>query len=108
MAPGEPCDLAGAQPVQVVAGVPDVGRDPRRAHRRRGGDLVSTAPPVADVFAEARAVADAVLFEGYVLYPYRASARKNRMRWQFGVLVPSSYADLASERSKATAEFLLD
>ncbi|MFC5156096.1 hypothetical protein [Streptomyces amakusaensis] len=35
-----------------------------------------------------RQIADAVLFEGYVLYPYRASAAKNRLRWQFGVLVP--------------------
>jgi hypothetical protein len=34
-------------------------------------------------------VADAVLFEGYLLYPYRASAQKNALRWQFGVLVPS-------------------
>ncbi|MCM4080971.1 hypothetical protein [Paractinoplanes hotanensis] len=36
----------------------------------------------------ARAVADAVLYEGYLLYPYRASAIKNRARWQFGVLGP--------------------
>lgn len=36
----------------------------------------------------ARAVADAVLYEGYLLYPYRASAAKNRSRWQFGVLGP--------------------
>ena len=38
----------------------------------------------------ARAVADAVLYEGYLLYPYRASAAKNRSRWQFGVLGPPS------------------
>ena len=44
----------------------------------------------ADRFAIAREVADAVLFEGYVLYPYRASAAKNQLRWQFGVLVPGS------------------
>ncbi|GIF00590.1 hypothetical protein [Paractinoplanes rishiriensis] len=36
----------------------------------------------------ARQVADAVLYEGYLLYPYRASAAKNRSRWQFGVLGP--------------------
>lgn len=36
----------------------------------------------------ARAVADAVLYEGYLLYPYRADAPKNRSRWQFGVLGP--------------------
>ncbi|MGV0834738.1 hypothetical protein [Mycolicibacterium thermoresistibile] len=35
-----------------------------------------------------RAVADAVLYEGYLLYPYRASSRKNQTRWQFGVLGP--------------------
>ncbi len=35
-----------------------------------------------------RAVADAVLYEGYLLYPYRASSRKNQSRWQFGVLGP--------------------
>jgi hypothetical protein len=39
-------------------------------------------------FELARQVADAVLFEGYVLYPYRASAQKNQARWQFGVVVP--------------------
>jgi hypothetical protein len=48
---------------------------------------------VTDPFAHARAVADAVLYEGYLLYPYRASAAKNRLRWQFGVLVPPAYAD---------------
>jgi hypothetical protein len=37
---------------------------------------------------DVRAVADAVLYEGYLLYPYRASAQKNQMRWQFGVLSP--------------------
>lgn len=36
----------------------------------------------------ARAVADAVLYEGYLLYPYRASSAKNQSRWQFGVLGP--------------------
>ncbi|MQA85706.1 MAG: hypothetical protein GEV03_14050 [Streptosporangiales bacterium] len=40
------------------------------------------------VFDVARKVADAVLLEGYVLYPYRASAQKNQVRWQFGVLAP--------------------
>jgi len=40
----------------------------------------------------ARAVADAVLFEGYLLYPYRASSSKNRVRWQFGVLGPPGAA----------------
>jgi hydrogenase maturation protease len=43
----------------------------------------------------ARAVADAVLYEGYLLYPYRAGAAKNRSRWQFGVLGPPDAAPAA-------------
>jgi len=43
-------------------------------------------------FEHARQVADAILYEGYLLYPYRGSAQKNRARFQFGVLVPSAYA----------------
>jgi hypothetical protein len=38
--------------------------------------------------AEVREIADAVLYEGYLLYPYRASSSKNQSRWQFGVLGP--------------------
>jgi hypothetical protein len=37
-------------------------------------------------------VADAVLYEGYILYPYRASATKNQQRWNFGALCPPAYA----------------
>lgn len=44
-------------------------------------------------FAPALGVANAVLYEGYLLYPYTASARKNRVRWQFGVVVPQTYAE---------------
>jgi len=58
---------------------------------------------------EVRRVADAVLYEGYILYPYRASAQKNRSRWQFGVLMPPGYmtAD-PSERSMAQAECVVE
>jgi hypothetical protein len=41
----------------------------------------------------ARQVADAVLYEGYLLYPYRASSAKNQVRWQYGVLGPLGAAD---------------
>ena len=41
--------------------------------------------------AQVKKIADAVLYEGYVLYPYRASALKNRYRWQFGVVAPLGY-----------------
>ena len=38
-------------------------------------------------------IADAVLYEGYMLYPYRASAVKNQQRWNFGVLCPRAYSE---------------
>jgi len=41
----------------------------------------------------AEQIADAVLYEGYVLYPYRASAAKNRLRWQVGLVTPREYAE---------------
>jgi hypothetical protein len=59
-------------------------------------------------FAAARKVADAVLYEGYVLYPYRASSAKNRMRWQFGVLTPPAWAEAASEPLHQRTEILLE
>jgi len=40
-----------------------------------------------------RRIADAVLLEGYVLYPYRANAPKNRLRWSFGVLAPRAFSE---------------
>jgi hypothetical protein len=41
-------------------------------------------------------IADAVLYEGYLLYPYRASAVKNQQRFNFGVLYPREYCALQS------------
>ena len=38
------------------------------------------------------AIANAVLYEGYILYPYRP-ALKNRQRWTFGGLYPRSYSE---------------
>ncbi|WP_310727624.1 hypothetical protein [Streptomyces sp. N2A] len=61
-----------------------------------------------DRFAAARQVADAVLFEGYVLYPYRASAAKNRLRWQFGVLVPPGWTAAGAEHSHQRTECLME
>ncbi|MFF2629503.1 hypothetical protein ACFVUN_27535 [Kitasatospora griseola] len=59
-------------------------------------------------FAQARQIADAVLFEGYVLYPYRASAAKNRLRWQFGVLVPPGWGEDSGEHSHQRTECLME
>ena len=42
-------------------------------------------------FSPAFGVANAVLYEGYLLFPYTVSTAKNRVRWQFGVVVPEAY-----------------
>ena len=57
----------------------------------------------------ARAVADAVLYEGYLLYPYRGTSSKNQSRWQFGVLGPPGAADAGlGEDDALSAQFLVD
>jgi hypothetical protein len=38
-------------------------------------------------------IAAAILYEGYILYPYRPTAIKNRRRWNFGTLYPRVYAE---------------
>ncbi len=61
-----------------------------------------------DRFETAKTVADAVLYEGYVLYPYRASSRKNQVRFQWGVLTPRAYSELdGSERWSTRTECLV-
>ncbi len=57
----------------------------------------------------ARTIADAVLYEGYLLYPYRASSSKNQTRWQFGVLGPPGAADAGiGEDDSLSTQFLVD
>jgi len=53
------------------------------------GARPSAADPV-------RAIADAVLYEGYVLWPYRRSALKNQQRWTFGGVYPRAHAETRS------------
>src|SRR5580698_6660591 len=64
---------------------------------------------LTDRFSAARSVADAVLYEGYVLYPYRASSRKNQVRFQWGVLTPKAFSESeGSERWSSRTECLLE
>ncbi|HET7014757.1 MAG TPA: hypothetical protein VFI65_12650 [Streptosporangiaceae bacterium] len=57
----------------------------------------------------ARKVADAVLYEGYLLYPYHQSSQKNQSRFQFGVLMPVAYAELdPSEPSASQTQCLVE
>ena len=59
---------------------------------------------------DARRVADAVLFEGYLLYPYRASATKNQLRWQFGIVAPpgADTGDACAQQAEVLADGLTD
>jgi hypothetical protein len=41
----------------------------------------------------AKKIAEAVLYEGYLLWPYRKSARKNQQRWTFGGVHPRAYSE---------------
>lgn len=61
---------------------------------------------------KAEKTADALLYEGYLLYPYRKSALKNRKRFNFGLLAPgeSFHAEVLlsgiAGEVKATFRFL--
>jgi len=50
-----------------------------------------------------RRIADAVLYEGYMLWPYRRSALKNQQRFTFGGVYPRAWDD----RSLVQAQVLL-
>jgi hypothetical protein len=50
-----------------------------------------------------------VLYEGYLLYPYRGTSSKNQSRWQFGVLGPPGAADAGlGEDDTLAAQFPVD
>jgi len=66
-------------------------------------------PPRTRAENTARGVADAVLYEGYLLYPYRQSSQKNQERFQFGVLMPPAYAAVdGTEPSASQTECLAE
>ncbi len=55
-------------------------------------------------------IAKAVLYEGYMLYPYRPSSVKNQQRWNFGVLYPRAYSEkqVGSDTCRLETEFLVE
>jgi hypothetical protein len=55
-----------------------------------------------------RQIADAVLYEGHLLWPYRRSAIKNQQRWTFGGVYPSAYARANADRSRVSFQALLE
>jgi hypothetical protein len=71
--------------------------------------VVAESPGVLDAPVSAldpvRRIADAVLYEGYLLWPYRKSALKNRQRFTFGGVYPPSWEQ---DASSVQAQVLLE
>ncbi|HEY1536866.1 MAG TPA: hypothetical protein VGF76_22750 [Polyangiaceae bacterium] len=63
----------------------------------------------AALFDDVLPVADAVLYEGYALYPYRESSLKNRVRWNFGGVYPRAYsqAQAGADQCEASTQCLV-
>lgn len=69
---------------------------------------MSALEAVLERMPAALRVADAVLFEGYLLYPYTATTAKNQVRWTFGAISPiGAEADGAGEGPVMRTECLL-
>ena len=54
---------------------------------------------------EVRKIADAVLYEGYLLWPYRRSAMKNQQRFTFGGVYPKGWPE---DRSSMQTQCLVE
>ena len=56
-----------------------------------------------------RQIADAVLYEGYILWPYRRSALKNQRRWTFGGVYPEAHSrEHPDDRARVRTECLIE
>jgi hypothetical protein len=56
-----------------------------------------------------RRIADAVLYEGYILWPYRRSSPKNARRWTFGGVYPPAHSERhPDDRRELQAQCLLE
>ena len=64
-----------------------MGRSHRKSAQRSSGNGALVNAALVD------GIVKAVLYEGYMLYPYRPSAVKNRQRFNFGVVYPRAYSE---------------
>ena len=97
-----------AESLSVEFAEPAPALSPCGCRREQRGAPRTVAAMNDDYFADVLPVADAVMYEGYVLYPYRASSNKNRIRWNFGGVYPRSYSDAqaGADRSNVGSECL--
>ena len=84
---------------------PPFGR--RGARAKMNATLVDRPSPPAQSLVEQ--LASALLYEGYILYPYRATAVKNQQRFNFGGLYPPAYsqAPIGADASRMQTECLV-
>jgi hypothetical protein len=59
---------------------------------------------------QVKRIVDALLYEGYILYPYRPTSAKNRQRWTFGGVYPRAYSQATggSEPWRVQTQCLLE
>ena len=57
--------------------------------------------------ARVQAIVEALLYEGYILYPYRSSSVKNRQRWTFGGIFPCAFRGNNGDASDMQTQVLL-
>src|SRR5204862_1959614 len=81
-------------------------RTSRRAHCSPGTPRSRSCSAMVD--DRVRQIADAVLYEGHMLFPYRLSALKNRQRWTFGGVYPAAYARTTGDRSRVSFDCILE
>jgi len=75
-----------ASPIGIAAGSLDFARDDHKTLSFMNRELVDK-------------IVNAVLYEGYILYPYRASSKKNqRERFTFGRIYPQEYSNAQKGR----------
>ncbi len=55
-----------------------------------------------------RDIANAMLYEGYILYPYRASSIKNRQRWTFGNVFPEAFGTAYGDAARMQTQVLVE
>src|ERR1700731_3102105 len=73
-------------PLQAGSRLYDLGQGfPQPARTATGASAMTS-------FERVDAIVKAVLYEGYMLYPYRPSSVKNRQRWTFGGVYPRDCA----------------
>src|SRR5262245_33888949 len=80
-------------------------QDPTRATNLRTNTRGN--PPMSPAALDS--VVQSLLYDGYLLYPYRRSAIKNQHRWNFGVVYPASHsaAQHGAEPYSMTTECLV-